>query len=167
MRREITLAAGCFWGTQAFFDRIKGVKKTIAGYANGNIPHVNYEMVSTQNTNFVEAVRIVYDDQIVSLEHLLDKYFQVVDPTLKNRQGNDIGTQYRTGIYYYPSPNPQNLAIIKKVLAREQLKYSKPIVVEVQPLRRFVVAEDYHQKYLDKNPHGYCHIDLNKSEDDA
>lgn len=150
---------------QAFFDLIKGVQKTTAGYANGNLDNVNYQMVLTQTTNFAEAVKIIYDDHLVSLEHLLNKYFQIIDPTLKNRQGNDVGPQYRSGIFYAPKDKNKVLAIVEKLVKREQSKYHSPIVVEVKPLKKFVVAEDYHQKYLDKHPGGYCHIDLTKSRD--
>ncbi|MEG6566139.1 peptide-methionine (S)-S-oxide reductase MsrA [Thermoanaerobacterium saccharolyticum] len=153
--KEIVLAGGCFWGVQAYFDTIDGVIETKVGYANGNKENPTYEEVCTNTTGFAEACYIKYDESIISLEDLLRSYWKIVDPTLKNRQGNDIGTQYRTGIYYI---DDGDLNVILKSKEEEQKKYEKPIVTEIEPLKNFYDAEEYHQKYLKKNPNGYCHI---------
>ena len=114
-----------------------------------------YEEVCTGNTLFAEAVHISYDPSTVSLEFLLNLYFMAIDPTLLNQQGNDRGTQYRTGIYYTDNAD---LPVIRRVMEEQQKQQSKPIVVEVKPLKNFYTAEEYHQDYLDKNPSGYCHM---------
>ncbi|OXT09269.1 peptide-methionine (S)-S-oxide reductase [Thermoanaerobacterium thermosaccharolyticum] len=153
--KEIVLAGGCFWGVQAYFDTIDGVAETKVGYANGNKENPTYEEVCTNTTGFAEACYVRYDENIISLEDLLRNYWKIINPTLKNRQGNDIGTQYRTGIYYIDSNDAD---IIIKSRDEEQKKYDKPIVTEIEPLKNFYDAEEYHQKYLEKNPNGYCHI---------
>jgi peptide-methionine (S)-S-oxide reductase len=155
--KEIYLAGGCFWGMQAYFDLRKGVKETVVGYANGNTENPTYQQVCTNTTGFAETVYIKYDENEITLTKILDDFWKVIDPTLLNRQGGDIGTQYRTGIYYV---DEDDLIIINESLKKEQLKYTKAIVTEVEPLRNFYAAEEYHQKYLEKNPNGYCHIDL-------
>ncbi|MCP2239751.1 peptide-methionine (S)-S-oxide reductase MsrA [Thermoanaerobacterium thermosaccharolyticum] len=153
--KEIVLAGGCFWGVQAYFDTIDGVAETKVGYANRNKENPTYEEVCTNTTGFAEACYVRYDENIISLEDLLRNYWKIINPTLKNRQGNDIGTQYRTGIYYIDSDDAD---IIIKSRDEEQKKYDKPIVTEIEPLKNFYDAEEYHQKYLEKNPNGYCHI---------
>lgn len=153
--KEIVLAGGCFWGVQAYFDTIDGVVETKVGYANGNKENPTYEEVCTNTTGFAEACHIKYDENIISLEDLLRNYWKIINPTLKDRQGNDIGTQYRTGIYYIDSDDAD---IIIKSRDEEQKKYDKQIVTEIEPLKNFYDAEEYHQKYLEKNPNGYCHI---------
>lgn len=152
--KEIYLAGGCFWGLQKFFDQFAGVKETEAGYANGPDRAPSYEEVCN-NSGHAETVRICYDQTQMSLRELLDYYFMVIDPTSVNRQGNDIGIQYRTGIYY--TDEDQVLAI-REVCEKEQAKAGRPLAVTVEKLKNFYSAEDYHQKYLDKNPAGYCHI---------
>ncbi len=154
-KREIWLAGGCFWGVEAYFSRIHGVYDTTVGYANGTTENPSYHQIA--KTNHVETVHVKYDQSKVKLRALLKHFFNIIDPTVENRQGNDIGTQYRTGIYYQ---DETELPIIKTVLEEEQQKYAKPIVVEIKALEHYYLAEDYHQKYLQKNPHGYCHIDL-------
>ncbi|MDI3312080.1 MAG: peptide-methionine (S)-S-oxide reductase MsrA, partial [Thermoanaerobacterium sp.] len=124
-------------------------------YANGNKENPTYEEVCTNTTGFAEACYVKYDENIISLEDLLRSYWKIVNPTLKNRQGNDIGTQYRTGIYYI---NDDDFNAILRSKEEEQKKYEKPIVTEIEPLKNFYDAEEYHQKYLKKNPNGYCHI---------
>ncbi|QCD44869.1 peptide-methionine (R)-S-oxide reductase MsrB [Campylobacter mucosalis] len=151
---EIYLAGGCFWGMQGYFKQLKGVIKTSVGYANGKTDSTSYHEIKA--TNHAETLHIVYDEKI-SLNELLAHFFRVIDPTSLNKQGNDIGTQYRSGIYY---TNDADLSVIKEAIKAEQEFYSKPIVVEVSPLKNYILAEDYHQDYLDKNPNGYCHIDL-------
>lgn len=155
--KEIYLAGGCFWGLQAYFDLRKGVKETIVGYANGNTQNPTYEQVCTQTTGFAETVHIKYDENEITLDNILADFWKVIDPTLKNRQGMDIGAQYRTGIYYV---NEEDLNVIKASLENEAGKYKEPIVTEVMFLKNFYAAEEYHQKYLEKTPNGYCHIDL-------
>lgn len=155
--KEIYLAGGCFWGLQAFFDLRKGVVETIVGYANGNTENPTYELVCTNKTGYAETVYIKYDEEEITLNKILEDFWKVIDPTLLNRQGGDIGTQYRTGIYY---TDENDLNIIRNSIGYEQKKYNKPIVTEVEKLKNFYKAEEYHQKYLKKNPNGYCHIDL-------
>lgn len=161
---EIWLAGGCFWGVEAYMASIPGVVGTTVGYANGRTVNPTYEDVCHRNTGHAETVHIVYDAQRVMLERLLEHFFKIIDPTVRNRQGNDIGSQYRTGIYY---KDPSELETIRKFMEREQLKHDKKIVTEVLPLEAFWPAEEYHQDYLEKNPGGYCHIDLSgfKSDD--
>ena len=158
MINRIYLAGGCFWGVEGYFKRIEGVVDTACGYANGNSENPSYEDVCLHNTGHAETVRIDFDDDIISLEDLLIYYFRIIDPISVNKQGNDVGTQYRTGIYY---TNEAQIPVIESAIIREQSKYAEKIAVEVLPLKKFYDAEEYHQDYLDKNPNGYCHINLN------
>lgn len=162
-QREIWLAGGCFWGLEAYLDKLDGVVYADVGYANGNTENPTYEQVCYSNTGHAEAVYVQYDPQRIELATLLTYFFKVVDPTSLNRQGNDRGAQYRSGIYYR---DPADKATIEQVVAGEQKKYSAKIVTEVVPLRNYYVAETYHQKYLVKNPNGYCHIDLKSLDKD-
>ena len=155
MIKEIYLAGGCFWGTQHFLKQINGVVSTSVGYANGTVPNPTYNEVYTDKTGHVETVMVRYDSDVVSLEMILDLYFQTIDPTSLDQQGPDIGTRYRTGIYY---TDADDVDVIKNVTKRIALQYIQPIVVEIERLECFYLAEDYHQDYLDKNPAGYCHI---------
>ena len=157
--KEIYLAGGCFWGLEAYMQKIKGVEDAVSGYANGKTDNPSYKDLHT--SGHAETVKVVYNPDMVSLEELLEYYLRVVDPVSINKQGNDTGTQYRTGIYY---TNNSEKTIIEKVLANEQNKYDKPIAIEVLPLQQFFIAEDYHQDYLAKNPGGYCHIDLSLAD---
>lgn len=152
---EIYFAGGCFWGTEHFLKQIRGVESTQVGYANGNIANPTYQQVCTGKTNFAETVKVEYDPQEIDLKFLIDLFFKTIDPTSLNKQGNDRGTQYRTGIYY---TDPADLPVIKAAVRELAKEYSKPLVVEIEPLTNFYPAEDYHQDYLDKNPGGYCHI---------
>lgn len=152
---EIYLAGGCFWGTEHFLKQIRGVELTQVGYANGNGSNPTYEDVCTDTTGFAEAVKVVYNPQILSLSTLLQLFFQTIDPTSLNRQGGDIGTQYRTGIYY---TQQNELETIEKEIEKLAQAHSKRIMIEVMPLKNFYDAEEHHQDYLDKNPRGYCHI---------
>lgn len=160
--KEVYLAGGCFWGLEAYLERVYGVADVVSGYANGNTENPSYEDLIYRDSGHAETVKILYDPSKVTLETLLSYYLKVVDPTSLNQQGNDRGTQYRTGVYYVDA---QEETVIKKVLEKEQEKYDVPIVVEVLPLDDFTVAEEYHQDYLEKNPNGYCHIDIRKVED--
>ena len=150
----IYLAGGCFWGLQKFFDQFDGVIRTEAGYANGPDRAPSYQDVC-RNSGHAETVRVDYDDKRMDLEKLLEYYFMVIDPLAVNRQGNDIGIQYRTGIYY---TDEGQLPTIRKVFRMQQKKVGMDLAVVVEPIRNFFPAEEYHQKYLDKNPGGYCHI---------
>ena len=154
-KKEIYLAGGCFWGTQHYFDCLAGVKETEVGYANGRTANPSYEQVKHQDTGHAETVKVVYDPGEISLEELLEQYYLVIDPVSVNKQGGDVGTQYRTGIYY---TDIAEKAVIEASLARLQEKYEEKLAVEALPLSNFYTAEEYHQKYLEKNPGGYCHI---------
>lgn len=153
--KTIYLAGGCFWGTEHYMALIDGVVDTEVGYANSNTPNPTYKEVCTGKTNAAETVKVTYKPEEVPLELLLDLYFLTIDPTSLNQQGNDRGTQYRTGIYY---TDPADREVIENFIDRVRHNYDAPIVVEVEPLQNFYPAEDYHQDYLDKNPTGYCHI---------
>lgn len=155
--KKIYLAGGCFWGIEAYMERIYGVADAVSGYANGTTENPKYEDLLYRNSGHAETVEVSYDPSKVSLEKLLYDYLKVVDPTSLNRQGNDMGTQYRTGVYYTQESEKE---LIETVLRDEQKKYNDKIVIEVLPLDNFAKAEEYHQNYLEKNPNGYCHIDL-------
>ena len=152
---EIWFAGGCFWGVQAYFARIYGVAHTSVGYANGKMENPTYKDIPYSGHS--EAVYIKYDKSRVELKTLLKYLFKVIDPTSINKQGNDTGEQYRTGIYY---KNEEDKDIILDFIAEEQKNYTNPIVTEVKPILNFYLAEDYHQDYLEKNPGGYCHVDF-------
>lgn len=154
--KKIYLAGGCFWGTEHLFSLVDGVDRTVAGYANSNVPHPSYEMVCSGSTGAAETVEVEYDNTKVSLTELLAIYFRSIDPTALNRQGNDVGTQYRTGIYYTDSAD---IEVIEAFVSMVQRRFVEPLAVEVAPLRSFYPAELYHQQYLYKNPGGYCHVD--------
>ncbi|MBL4932518.1 MULTISPECIES: peptide-methionine (S)-S-oxide reductase MsrA [Clostridium] len=156
--KEIVLAGGCFWGVEEYISRIEGVKETKVGYANGIKENPTYEEVCTGTTGHAEACYVRYDEKVLSLNNLLEKFFGIIEPTVENRQGPDIGHQYRTGIYYI---DKSDLDEIQSYRDKEQEKYDKPIVTEIKDLKCFYDAEEYHQKYLKKNPGGYCHINLN------
>ncbi len=153
--KEIYFAGGCFWGTEHFFKQVRGVVATEVGYANGNIQNPTYKEVCQGDTQFAETVKVVYNPTEVTLSQLVELYLKTIDPTSLNKQGNDRGSQYRTGIYY---TNKADQTTIRAHLIALAKQYSKPIVVENLPLKNFYVAEGYHQDYLDKNPHGYCHL---------
>lgn len=158
----IYLAGGCFWGIEAYMKKLPGVRDTDVGYANGNTENPTYEQVCYDNTGHAETVKVVYDPALISTEQLLDGFFKVVDPTSINRQGNDRGSQYRSGIYYVDEADK---AIVESAAARQKENYKDPVVTEILPLNQFYLAEDYHQDYLDKNPGGYCHINLNAADE--
>ena len=150
----IYLAGGCFWGMQQFFDQFDGVVRTEVGYANGPDKAPSYEDVCA-DSGHAETLRIDYDESVISLSDLLRYYFMVIDPLSVNRQGHDEGIQYRTGIYY---TDEKLLPEIRKIYDAEEKKAGAKLAVELEPLRNFFSAEEYHQKYLVKNPGGYCHI---------
>ena len=153
---EIYLAGGCFWGLEEYFSRIEGVKKTTVGYANGQVESTNYQLI--HQTDHAETVHLIYDEERVSLREILLYYFRVIDPLSVNKQGNDVGRQYRTGVYY---TDEGDKAVIEQVFAEQEKQLGQKIAVELEPLRHYVLAEDYHQDYLKKNPGGYCHINVN------
>ncbi len=153
--RDICLAAGCFWGAEKYLKLIEGVTFTEVGFANGNTENPTYKEVYTDQTGYAETVHLRYNPSIVSLRFLLEMYFKAIDPTSLNKQGEDEGTRYRTGIYY---SDYADRTVIDEVVAEEAKKYGLPLCVEVEPLRNFYPADEYHQDYLDKNPSGYCHL---------
>ena len=152
--QTIYLAGGCFWGVQKYFDQFDGVLATEVGYANGPEEAPSYRDVCN-SSGHAETVKIEYDPEVISLTDLLGYYFMVIDPLSINRQGNDRGVQYRTGIYY---TDESQLPEIKTVYREQEEKAGAKLAVEMEPLKNFYTAEEYHQKYLDKNPNGYCHI---------
>lgn len=154
--KKITLAGGCFWGVQAYFDRVIGVSKTEAGYIDGQTKRPSYQDV-LNGSGHAEALYIEYDPLKTNLKTIFDHYFNIIDPTLLNRQGNDIGMSYRTGIYTYAK---EDMDFAKAYIESIQDQYNKPIVTTVKMAEDFYPAERYHQNYLDKNPGGYCHINL-------
>ncbi|WRS27936.1 peptide-methionine (R)-S-oxide reductase MsrB [Oscillospiraceae bacterium MB08-C2-2] len=152
---EIYLAGGCFWGTEKYLGLIPGVLSTQVGYANGNTENPTYEEVCHHNTGHAETVKVQYAPDQLPLSTLLMRFFESIDPTSLNRQGGDVGKQYRTGIYY---TDTADLPAIERALAELQKSYERKLAVEALPLANYYPAEEYHQKYLDKNPGGYCHI---------
>jgi peptide methionine sulfoxide reductase msrA/msrB len=156
-------AGGCFWGVEEYFSRIEGVVDAVSGYANGRTVDPSYQEV-INGSGHAETVLVTYDESVISLEQLVGYYLKIVDPTSVNKQGNDIGEQYRTGIYYI---RDNDRIAIETLLALEQEKYSKPIAIEVAPLDAFYEAEEYHQDYLVKNPNGYCHVDFKHLEEEV
>lgn len=153
--KEIYFAGGCFWGTEHYFKQLRGVVDTQVGYANGNTDNPTYREVCTDKTGFAETVRVVYDPDVITLEFLTEMYFRAIDPTSVDQQGPDIGSQYRTGIYY---KDDADKAEIRKVYDSMRQKLGSRMAVEFLPLKNFYYAEEYHQDYLDKNPAGYCHL---------
>jgi peptide methionine sulfoxide reductase msrA/msrB len=160
--KEIYFAGGCFWGTEHLFQLVRGVVDTEVGYANGKIKNPTYEQVISHTTGFAEAVKVKYDADQVNLPLLINLFFKSIDPTVLDRQGNDVGDNYRSGIY---STDAATEAIVKTEVAKLAKNYNKPVVVETILLKNFYKAEDYHQDYLDKNPGGYCHIPLSVFEE--
>jgi methionine-S-sulfoxide reductase len=153
--KTIYLAGGCFWGLEKYFSLIQGVISTSVGYANGRTENPTYEEVCKNDTGHAEAVKLEFDPSKINLTFLLELFYDVIDPTSLNRQGGDSGTQYRTGVYYTDEADRE---IILDSITLLQKNYDKPIVIEVKPMENFYSAEEYHQKYLEKNPNGYCHI---------
>ena len=152
--KTIYLAGGCFWGCQKYFDLMEGVVETEVGYANGPTEKPSYEQVKA-HAGHAETVRVVYDPAVLPLDELLRRYFRVIDPTAVNHQGEDFGIQYRTGIYY---TDPADAPTVSAALSELARQYGRPLAVENLPLQNFYSAEEYHQKYLEKHPDGYCHI---------
>ena len=153
---KIVIAGGCFWGVEAYFKQLKGVVDTSVGYANGDKKNPTYQEVCTGKYGFVEACEITFTD--LTYKQIFDHLFRIINPYAINKQGGDVGIQYRTGIYYTDDlVKNEALAYIEEKQKESSLK----IVVEVKKLENYYLAEDYHQDYLDKNPNGYCHVNLN------
>ncbi len=159
--RTLYLAGGCFWGLEAYLKRLPGVRGTVVGYANGSTENPSYYDVCRWNTGHAETVAVTYDPRVLPTDVLLDAFFEAIDPTSVDCQGNDRGTQYRSGIYW---TDEADLTAIEASLLRQQARYTSPIVTEVEPLDGFYPAEEYHQNYLEKNPGGYCHIDVRSAD---
>ncbi|MBQ4253457.1 MAG: peptide-methionine (S)-S-oxide reductase MsrA [Erysipelotrichaceae bacterium] len=153
--RKIYLAGGCFWGVQHFLSLIDGVTETTVGYANSDIDNPSYQDLKAHRCTAAETVEVQYDENVTSLHDILELFLAIIDPTLIDQQGHDIGHQYRTGIYY---TSEEDVPVIRKALDELAGKYDQPIVTELLKLENFFVAEDYHQDYLIKNPDGYCHL---------
>ncbi|MCL2790894.1 MAG: peptide-methionine (S)-S-oxide reductase MsrA [Desulfobulbus sp.] len=160
--QDVYFAGGCFWGVEEYFSRIPGVVEVTVGYANGMTDNPTYEQVCSGTTGHAETVHVRYDPQTVSLKTLAAQFFEIIDPISVNRQGNDVGSQYRSGIYF---SNAADHAILASVMAEEQKRYDQPLAVELMPLRAYYLAEAYHQDYLKKNPGGYCHINFASLKD--
>jgi len=158
---KATFAAGCFWGVEAYFKRVKGVVKTTVGYTGGKTVNPTYNQVLRGNTEHMEAVLIEYDPAVVSYERLLYHFWKIHDPTTLNRQGNDVGTQYKSAIFFHKYEQEKAARNSLKLL-NESSKYNRPVVTEILKAGIFTSAEEYHQDYLSKNPGGYCHVNLNK-----
>lgn len=159
---KIYLAGGCFWGVEAYFQKIKGITDTKVGYANGNVNRKpSYEEVCNKNFEFIETVEVTFNEKVITLNEVLAHYFRIIDPFSLDKQGNDIGIQYRTGIYYEKESIKED---ILEFINFKQSHYNKIIQVEVKPLKNFYLAEEYHQDYLIKNPHGYCHVDIHLAD---
>ena len=159
--RTIYLAGGCFWGVEAYMERVDGVVDAVSGYANGATASPSYEQV-IRGSGHAETVKVTYDADKTDLDTILKYYFRVIDPTSLNKQGNDRGVQYRSGVYYTDSSDK---AVIDAAIKAVQSKYQQKVVVENQALDNFYLAEMYHQDYLAKNPNGYCHVDLSLADD--
>ena len=155
--KKITLAGGCFWGVEAYFKRIKGINKTQVGYLDESTSNPTYQEVCS-GSGHAEAVYLEYDEDSIDLTTILKHLFRIIDPTQVNRQGNDIGIQYRSAIYTHEM---EDMLVSKDFINKMQQHYAKQIQTVVLPATKFYPAEDYHQRYLDKNPNGYCHVDLN------
>lgn len=159
MTKTIYLAGGCFWGMQRYFDQFEGILKTTVGYANGHTENPIYQDVKKGITGHAETLKIEYDDTKITLQKLLDDYFEVIDPISVNQQGEDKGISYRTGIFY---TDQNDIKTIQDKMEQVQKQYTKKLAVIVEPIKNFYNAEEYHQKYLEKNPGAYCHIPESK-----
>lgn len=155
--KEIYLAGGCFWGAEHYFRNIEGVVDTEVGFANGDTPSPTYEQVYTDTTGYAESVRVIYNPDALPLDELIKDFFCAIDPLSLNKQGEDEGTRYRTGVYY---SDPADFDIARKVFDEIQAGLAAPLAVELEPLRNFYPADGRHQDYLVKNPDGYCHLPL-------
>ncbi len=153
--KTIYLAGGCYWGVQKYLDNVYGVTETEVGFANGHTAHPTYEQVKHAHTGHAETVRTVYDDNKITLRQLLALFYRIIDPVSVDQQGEDVGHQYRTGVYY---TDEADAPVIRASLSELAKAFDQPLAVECLPLQHYYPAEEYHQKYLDKNPAGYCHV---------
>lgn len=160
MNSKIYVAGGCFWGVEAFFQRLDGVIDTTCGYANSKKANPTYEEVCSGAYQAAECVELVYDPEVISLDQLLHAFFAIIDPTSLNKQGEDVGVQYRTGVYYQ---SEEQRVQVETFLTELKKQYTERVVTEVLPLSNFYPAEAYHQDYLTVNPNGYCHLNLPKA----
>lgn len=156
--KRIVLAGGCFWGVERYFQLLKGVVTTTVGYVNGNFKNPKYEDLINHRATHAEACEIYYDENIITLQQILEHMFRFIDPTSVNKQGGDVGIQYRTGVYY---KTVEDKKIVENFINQKQKQYHKSIAVEVVEEKGYYLAEEYHQNYLEKNPTGYCHVNLN------
>ncbi|MFA5542365.1 MAG: peptide-methionine (S)-S-oxide reductase MsrA [Bacilli bacterium] len=163
MEKRIVIGGGCFWGVEEYFKRLKGVTKTTVGYANGNMENPTYQDLISHKANHVEACELYYDDSIISLKTILSHMFRFIDPFSINKQGGDIGVQYRTGVYYQ---DDEDKTIAEDFMNEMSKKYNRKVAVEVQKEKHYYLAEEYHQDYLQKNPTGYCHVNMNLIKED-
>jgi peptide-methionine (S)-S-oxide reductase len=152
---KATFGAGCFWGVEATFRRLAGVKSTQVGYIGGKVDHPTYEAVCTDRTGHAEAVEVKFDPEVISYHDLLEVFWENHDPTTKNRQGPDVGTQYRSAIFFH---SPEQEAEARASLTQAQTRFKRPIVTEIVPAPPFWPAEDYHQQYLEKRGLAHCHL---------
>ena len=162
MQKEVaTFANGCFWCTEAIFKELRGVEHVVSGYAGGNVENPTYEQVSSGDTGHAEAIQVTFDSNIISYNDLLKVFFLTHDPTTLNRQGNDIGTQYRSAIFYHSPSQRQIAEEVKEEIEKEKV-YQNPIVTEITPFTNFYPAENYHKNYYEKNPdQPYCQFVIN------
>jgi methionine-S-sulfoxide reductase len=154
----ITLGSGCFWCTEAMFQNLRGVKSAVSGYSGGKVPNPTYEQVCTGNTGHAEVVQVTFDPSVISLEDILHVFWRTHDPTTPNRQGHDVGTQYRSAVFYH---NDKQREVAEQYMAQldKSDAFGAPIVTEITPFEKFYAAENYHQKYFDLNPNqGYCQM---------
>jgi len=156
---KAAFGAGCFWGVESFFRQVPGVVDAEVGYAGGNVDHPTYKQVCTDRTGHAEVVEVTYDPAKVSYDTLLDVFFDNHDPTTLNRQGPDVGTQYRSVIFYH-SPEQERAAQAKKEKLEASGRFRRPIVTSIEPAPKFWRAEDYHQRYFEKNGLPSCHVNL-------
>lgn len=155
--KRIIIAGGCFWGVEGYFTRLKGVVKTTVGYVNGNKENPTYDEVCQGIANHAEGCEIFYQEETIQLVDILEHMFRFIDPTSLNKQGNDVGVQYRTGVYYEDESDKK---VIEAFLAQKQKEYRRKIVVEAEEIKNYYLAEEYHQDYLLKNSSGYCHVNF-------
>lgn len=154
--QKAIFASGCFWGVQYYFDQIPGVIETKVGYTGGHTENPTYELVCTRTTGHAEAVEITFDEEIIPFETLVKHFFHMHNPTQLNRQGPDVGDQYRSAIFYF---NDEQHIMAERVKLEIQPNYEKEIVTQLAPATTFYEAEDYHQKYSERTGHGMCHVD--------
>jgi peptide-methionine (S)-S-oxide reductase len=154
---KATFGAGCFWGVEAAFAKVPGVSETAVGYSGGNFPHPTYREVCSGRTGHAEAVEVTFDPAKVSYDQLLDIFWGVHDPTTMNRQGPDVGEQYRSAVFYH-SAEQEKAARASKELLEKSGRLPRPVVTEITPASVFYRAEEYHQKYLEKRGQAICHI---------